>query len=92
MSTDDKVEPEVFLSQDDQENHILETFQTHSGETFDFKEGYDTTIYEVHKQYNLRSRRIDVPENNKQKTTKQNIKGKQNIPPVQNNPQDTNFV
>ena len=42
--TEDKNEPEFFLSQDDQENHIIETFQTHLGETFDFKEGYDTSI------------------------------------------------
>jgi len=58
-------EGEVFLTQDDQEAHILKQFQTQSGESFDFKEGYDTAIYEVHKQYNLRSRRIDVPEVNK---------------------------
>jgi len=58
-------EGEVFLTQDDQEAHILKQFQTQSGESFEFREGYDIAIYEVHKQYNLRSRRIDVPEINK---------------------------
>jgi len=58
-------EGEVFLTQEDQEAHVLKQFQTQSGESFDFTEGYDTTIYKVHKQYNLRSRRIDVPDNNK---------------------------
>ena len=54
-------EQQVFLTQEDQEAHILKQFQTQSGESFDFREGYDTTIYDVHKQYNLRRRRIDVP-------------------------------
>lgn len=72
-------EEEYFLTQDDQEAHILKQFQTQSRESFDFREGYDTAIYEVHKQYNLRSRRIDVPENNKQKAPKQSIKGKQSL-------------
>jgi len=65
-----------FLTQEDQEAHILKQFQTQSGETFDFREGYDIAIYEVHKQYNLRSRKIDVPETSKQKDTKQPKKGK----------------
>jgi hypothetical protein len=70
------------LTQEDQEAHILKQFQTQSGESFDFREGYDTTIYEVHKQYNLRSRRIDVPETSKQKDTKQPNKGKISTPSV----------
>lgn len=76
-------EGEVFLTQDDQEAHILKQFQTQSGELFDFKEGCDTTIYEVHKQCNLRSRKIDVSEVNKQKASKQPIKGKAATSPVQ---------
>jgi len=63
-------EQQVFLTQEDQAAHILKQFQTESGESFDFREGYDTSIYRVHKQYNLRSRRIDVPETSKQKDTK----------------------
>lgn len=63
-------EKKVFLTQEDQEAHILKQFQTQSGESFDFKEGYDISFFEVHKKYNLRSRRIDVPEENKQKVSK----------------------
>jgi len=63
-------EQQVFLNQEDQEGHILKQFQTQSGESFDFREGYDTTIYEVHKQYNMRTKRIDVLETSKQKDTK----------------------
>lgn len=76
-------EREVFLTQDDQEAHILKQFKTQSGELFDFREGYDTTIYEVHKWYNLRSRIIDVPESNKQNASKQLVKGKAVPPHVQ---------
>ena len=37
-------EQQVFLTQEDQEAHILEKFQTQSSESFDFREGYDTAI------------------------------------------------
>jgi len=70
------IEGEVFMIQEDQGAHILKQFQTQSGESTDFREGYDTAICEVHKQYNLRSTRIDIPETNKQKAPKQPIKGK----------------
>ena len=43
-------EQQVFLTQEDQEAHSLKQFQTQSVESFDFREGYHTTIYEVHKQ------------------------------------------
>jgi len=69
MGFDD--EGEFFLTQDDQEAHILKKFQTQSGESFDFREGYDTTIFEVHKKYNLKSRRIEVPKVNKKKVPNQ---------------------
>jgi len=76
-------EQQIFLTQEDQEAHTLSQFQIQSGESFDFREGYDTAIYEVHKQYNLRCRRIDVPETNKQKDTKQASKPTIKNPPVQ---------
>lgn len=76
-------EQKNFLTQEDQEAHTLNQFQIQSGESFDFREGYDTAIYEVHKQYNLRRRRIDVPKNNKQKETKQPTKAKIKNPPIQ---------
>ena len=44
-----KSEPKIFLTQDDQEAHNFNQFQTKSGESFDFREGYDATVYEVHK-------------------------------------------
>ena len=64
-------EQQVFLTQEDQDDNDINQFQTKSGESFDFKEGYDTAVYEVHKQYKLRSRTIDVPEPVKTKDTKQ---------------------
>lgn len=63
-------EQQVFLTQDDQQAQEYKEFQAKYGETFDFREGYDTAIYEVHKQYKLRSRTIYVPENTKQTNTK----------------------
>lgn len=43
-------EHQVFLTQEDQEAHNINQFQTKSGESFDFREGYDAVVYEVHKQ------------------------------------------
>jgi len=60
-----------FLTQEDQDDHDINQLQTKSGEPFDFREGYDAAVYEVHKQYKLRSRTIDVPEPIKPKDTKQ---------------------
>ena len=51
MGLDD--EHQVFLSQEDHEEEDNKQFQTKSGESFDFKQGYDTAVYEVHKQYKL---------------------------------------
>jgi len=75
MGLDD--DEDIFLTQDDQESHMLQQFQTQTGESFDFKQGYDSAIFEVHKQYNLRSRRnIDAPEQNKKTIPSQPKKGK----------------
>ena len=63
-------EQQVFLTQEDQEAHIMKQFQTQSSESSQFREGYDTAIYEVQKQYNMRRRRIDAPKISKQKDTK----------------------
>jgi len=46
-------------------------FQTKTGESFDFKQGYDTVVYEVHKQYKLRTRTMDISEPSKAKGGKQ---------------------
>ena len=55
MGLDD--EETVFLTQDDQELHMLQQLQTQSRESFNYKQGYDSAIFEVHKQYNLRSKK-----------------------------------
>ena len=54
-----KSEQQVFLTQEDLDDHDINQFQTKSGESFDFREGYDAAVYEVHKQYKLRNRTID---------------------------------
>lgn len=73
-----KGEQQSFVTQEDQDDHEINQFQTNSGESFDFKQGYDSAIYEVHKQYKLRTRTIDVPEKVKPKEGKQpnQIRGK----------------
>ena len=62
---------QAFQTQEDQHEHDFNQFQTKSGESFDFKQGYDTAVYEVHKQYKLRTRTIDIPEPRKPKDGKQ---------------------
>jgi len=72
MGLDD--EQQVLLSQEDQEDDDMNQFQTKSGESFDFKQGYDTTVFEVHKQYKLRSRTINVTQPEKTKDDQQSKK------------------
>jgi len=73
-----KGEQQIFLTQEDQDDHEINQFQTKSGESFDFKQGYDSAVYEVHKQYKLRTRTIDIPVPSKPKGTKQPSKIKSN--------------
>jgi len=40
-------EQQIFLTEEDL--HDINQFQTKSKESFDFKEGYDAAVYEVHK-------------------------------------------
>jgi len=42
-------EHQTFLTQEDQDEHDCNQFQTKTGESFDFKQGYDTAVYEMHK-------------------------------------------
>jgi len=42
-------EKQVFLTQGYQDDNDINQFQTKSGESFYFKEGYETAVYEVHK-------------------------------------------
>jgi len=71
---DPKVGHQTFLSQEDQDEHNCNQFQTKFGESFDFKQGYDTVVYEVHKQYKLRTRTVDISEPSKTKDGKQSNK------------------
>ena len=41
----------VFLTQEEQELYMLQQLQLEYGDSFDFKQGYESTIYEAHKQY-----------------------------------------
>lgn len=66
-----KDEHQVFLSQEDHKDDDIQLFQTKSGESFDFKQGYDTAVYEVHKQYKLRSRTINITQPEKTKDGQQ---------------------
>lgn len=71
-----KGEHQNVLSQEDQNEPDYNQFQTRSRESFDFKQGYDTAVYEVHKQYKLRTRTIDISESSKTKERKQPNKTK----------------
>jgi len=74
-----KNEQYVLLSKEDQNNNDnTNHFQTQTGESFDFNEGCDSAVYEVHKQYKLRTRTIDIPEPRKPQEGKQpnKIRGK----------------
>lgn len=64
-------EQHVFLSHEDHKEDDIKQFQTRSGESFDFKQGYDTAVYEVHKKYKLRSRTINVTQPKKAKDSLQ---------------------
>lgn len=45
---------------------MLQQLQIQSGESFDYKQGYDSTIFELHRKNNLRSKRnVDVLEKTK---------------------------
>ena len=74
-------ENQIFLTQEDQEIYNDSQFHTKTGESFDFKEGYDAAVYEVHKQYKLRTRPIDVPIPPKPKDNKQPKKINENATP-----------
>ena len=59
----------IFLTHEDQELFELQQLQLDSGESFDYKQGYDFSINEVHKQYNLRSKTKIEPSTKKSAQT-----------------------
>ena len=76
---DSENEQQIFLMEEDRPYPDAKQFHTKSGESFDFKQGYDTVVYEVHKQYKLRTRTIDVPPSSRTKDSKQLNKIKGNV-------------
>jgi len=70
----------VFLSQDEEELHMLQQLQTQSGESFDYKQGYDSAIFEVHKQYNLRSKKNAGPPDQTKKAMENQPKIRNKVP------------
>ena len=42
-------EDTIFLTQDEQELHMLQQLQIQSRESLDYKQRYDSAIFEVHK-------------------------------------------
>ena len=47
----------IFLTQEEHEIYMLQRLQLDFGESFDYKQGYEISINEVHKQYNLRNKK-----------------------------------
>ena len=47
----------IFLTQEDQELFELQQLKLDSSESFDYKQGYDYTINEIHSLYNLRNKK-----------------------------------
>lgn len=72
-------EHQTFLTQEDQEEHDCNQLQTKTGESSDFKQEYDTVVYEVDKQYKLRTRTIDIPQASKTKGGKQPNKNNRKV-------------
>ena len=51
----------IFLTQEEQELYELQQLQLYSSESFNYKQGYEFAINEVHKQYNLRIKKNVEP-------------------------------
>jgi len=68
----------VFLSEEDQDSGDFHHMQSQTQEFFNSQQAYDPAVYELNKQYKLRTRTIDVPLPIKQKEKQQpdKFKGK----------------
>lgn len=64
-------EHQTFLTQEDQEENDCNQLQTKTGESSDAKQASENVVYEVNKQYKLRTRTIDIPQPRKAKGSKQ---------------------
>ena len=47
----------IFLTQEDQELFELQQLKLDSSESFDYKQGYEFSINEIHSQYNFRNKK-----------------------------------
>ena len=55
-------EDAIFLTQEEQELYMLQQLKLEYGESFGYKQGYESAIYEVHKIYSFRSKKnTEVP-------------------------------
>lgn len=73
-----KNDQHVLLSEEYQDSDDFHQMQSQTQESFNSQQAYDSSVYELNKQYKLRTRTIDVPLPINQKETKQpsRIKGK----------------
>lgn len=55
----------VFLTQEEQELFILSETKLDSEESNEYKQGFENSNMEVHRQYNLRRKKNSDPLNNK---------------------------
>ena len=65
----------VFLTQEYLELFELQQLQLNSSESFDYKQGYDFAINEIHSQYNLRNKKNNESSTkiNSQNQNKKNV-------------------
>ena len=68
----------IFLTQEDQELFEIQQFKVESGESFDYKQGYDFAINEIHSQYKLRTKKTNEPATKNNAPTQQN-QNKKNV-------------
>ena len=64
----------IFLTQEEHELYELQQLQLESGESFDYKQGYEYIINEFHRQYSLRSKKNVEPYTKKYSQKKQRKK------------------
>ena len=73
-----KSDQQVFLSEEDQDSDDFHQMQSQTQESLNSKQAYDPVVYELNKQYKLRTRTVEVPMTIKPKEKQQpnKLKGK----------------
>jgi hypothetical protein len=80
----------VFLTQEEQDLFLLSQTEVDHEESEDYKQGFENAIMEVHRQYNLRSKKSTdnptkkTPDNSTKKTADTSAKKIPDIPPKKN--------